>query len=239
MNLITINESSINNQETQTVNARELHEFLEVKSKFADWIKNRIGEYGFSEGSDYITLSKNLETGGRSLEYHLSLNMAKELSMVERNEKGRQARQYFINCEKIAKAKMPALPQTLSEALRLAADIQEEKERIAIERDHAVKTKAEIGSRREATAMATASAATRKAKQLQKELDQSQEYATVKRMEMIHHGIKFNWRNLKKASEDLGLPPIDVFDQNYGTVKGWHSRAWKKAYALGFERLEA
>lgn len=137
--------------------------------------------------------------------------------------------------------KSPALPDFSNpvEAARAWADQYEQNQKLAIERDHAIETKAEIGSRREATAMATASAATRKANQLQKELDQSQEYATVKRMEMIHHGIKFNWRILKKASEDLGLPPIDVFDQNYGTVKGWHSLAWKKAYALGFERLDA
>lgn len=135
----------------------------------------------------------------------------------------------------------PQLPNfnNAAEAARAWADQYEQNQKLAIDLNHAVATKAEIGSRREATAMATASIATRKANKLQKELDQSQEYATVKRMEMIHHGIKFNWRNLKKASEDLGLPPIDVFDQNYGTVKGWHSRAWKKAYALGFERLEA
>ncbi len=84
----------------QIVDARELHEYLEVKSKFADWIRNRISEYEFTENQDFISVSKNLENGGRSKEYHLTLEMAKELAMVERTEKGRVARQYFIQVEK-------------------------------------------------------------------------------------------------------------------------------------------
>ena len=52
---------------------------MEVQSKFADWIKNRINEYGFVEELDYITLSKKLENGCRFIEYALTLDMAKEL----------------------------------------------------------------------------------------------------------------------------------------------------------------
>ncbi len=81
------------------VSARELHEFLEIKSKFADWIKNRIEKYDFSEISDYISFSKILENGGREIQYCLSINMAKELAMVENNHQGKKARQYFISCE--------------------------------------------------------------------------------------------------------------------------------------------
>ncbi|MCI4624770.1 MAG: antA/AntB antirepressor family protein [Candidatus Magnetoovum sp. WYHC-5] len=98
--LIPIGQSSIVNNTIQTVNARDLHEFLGITSKFADWVKNRIREYGFIENQDYITFSKNLESGGRTVDYHVSLDMAKELAMVERNEKGKQARQYFIECER-------------------------------------------------------------------------------------------------------------------------------------------
>ncbi|MDO4782654.1 MAG: antA/AntB antirepressor family protein [Capnocytophaga felis] len=112
--LITITEQ--NGQ--RAVNARELHEFLEVQSKFADWIKNRINEYGFIENQDFVSVSKILENGGRSKEYAISIDMAKELSMVERNEKGKLARLYFIEMEKKAKepkaigygAKINALP---------------------------------------------------------------------------------------------------------------------------------
>ena len=87
----------------ETVNARDLHEFLEVGRFFSNWIKGRIKEYGFQENQDFVSFA---EIGKRDkgatvrIEYHLSLDMAKELSMVERTEKGRQARQYFIRCEK-------------------------------------------------------------------------------------------------------------------------------------------
>ena len=109
-----------NEQGIETVNARELHEFLEVKSKFADWFKNRVSEFGFIENSDFVSVSKILESGGRSIEYHISIDMAKELSMLERNDKGKQARLYFIECERIANAKQ--VPQSFAEALQLAAN---------------------------------------------------------------------------------------------------------------------
>ena len=109
-----------NEQGIETVNARELHAFLEVKSKFADWFKNRVSEFGFIENSDFVSVSKILESGGRSIEYHISIDMAKELSMLERNDKGKQARLYFIECERIAKTKQ--VPQSFAEALQLAAN---------------------------------------------------------------------------------------------------------------------
>ncbi|UNF39077.1 antA/AntB antirepressor family protein [Bartonella krasnovii] len=100
--LIKISEQVIDQETVQTVNARELHTFLAIGKRFATWITNRINQYEFEEGKDYIlTLPK---IGKRKnvirKEYHLTLDMAKELSMVERNEKGRQARRYFIECEK-------------------------------------------------------------------------------------------------------------------------------------------
>lgn len=96
----------------------------------------------------------------------------------------------------------------------------------------AIKTKAEIGSRREATAMNTASQAVKRVNNLEIQLDKSKEYMTVKRMEMIHHGVKFNWRLLKSTSIQMEIEPIDVFDQNYGTVKAYHKEVWKEAYAI-------
>ena len=83
-----------------------MHQFLEVKSDFNNWIKNRISDYGFTENQDFEVFVKNNENsqGGRPLkEYIISIDMAKELSMVERNEKGKLARLYFIEMEKKAK----------------------------------------------------------------------------------------------------------------------------------------
>lgn len=82
-----------------TLSARELHEFLEIKSKYADWFKN-MSAYGFEENQDYRAISKNLENGGRRVDHEITLDMAKEISMLQRSEKGKQARQYFIELEK-------------------------------------------------------------------------------------------------------------------------------------------
>lgn len=90
----------------KAVSARELHSFLESKQDFSTWIKNRIKKYDLVEGQDYEVFHNFMENpnGGRPMnEYALTIDCAKELSMVEGNAKGKQARQYFIECEKIAK----------------------------------------------------------------------------------------------------------------------------------------
>lgn len=108
-NLIKISNNKISDFVVKTVNARELHDFLEVKSRFNDWINNRIRDFGFVENQDFVTVTKNLVSGGIQKEIYLSIDMAKELSMVERNEKGKQARQYFIEMEKVAKSTDPMM----------------------------------------------------------------------------------------------------------------------------------
>ena len=89
--LISLTQSAINGELQQTVNARELHAFLESKQAFSDWIKNRIEKYEFVENQDFISLHKKMEReigGTTRIEYFVSVGMAKELSMVERNDKG-------------------------------------------------------------------------------------------------------------------------------------------------------
>ena len=112
----------------ETVNARDLHEFLESRRDFSNWIKQRIEKYGFIEGEDFTTILAKSNGGRPGIEYHISIEMAKELSMVENNEKGRQARRYFIEREKQAKAL--SVPKTFAEALRLAADLEEKKQQL-------------------------------------------------------------------------------------------------------------
>ena len=111
----------------RTVNARDLHEFLESKQQFANWIRNRIDQYDFIENQDYCTINKIINRQTLK-EYHITLDMAKELSMVERNEKGKQARKYFIECERRLKSYAPALP-SYQEALRQLADSIDAKEK--------------------------------------------------------------------------------------------------------------
>ncbi len=129
-----------------------------------------------------------------------------------------------------------AIPRNFAEALRLAADLEEQKQLAELQRDEAIATKALIGHRREATAMNTASQAIKKAARLEVELDKALQYATVKRMEMLYHGQKFNWRLLKSTATQMDMPPIDVFDSNYGTVKAYHADVWREAYALEIPR---
>lgn len=97
-------EVDIGGDKQFAVDARSLHSFLEVGRDFANWIKQRISKYKFQENVDFVlTVAK---TGVRSnvvqKDYSLSLDMAKELCMVENNDKGREARRYFIRCEKLA-----------------------------------------------------------------------------------------------------------------------------------------
>lgn len=94
--LIPIN---MNDPERITVSARDLHEFLEVGAAYKDWFP-RMCEYGFEEGKDFCSFLSE-STGGRPKhDAEITIDMAKELCMLQRNEKGKQARQYFIQLEK-------------------------------------------------------------------------------------------------------------------------------------------
>lgn len=93
-----------NKQGEQVINARELWRFLDVGRHFNSWIKTRIEKYDFIENEDF-TIIKNLTPNGVKLgrpqdEYIISMDMAKELAMIENNANGRLARKYFIQCEK-------------------------------------------------------------------------------------------------------------------------------------------
>jgi len=88
------------------VNARDVHAALEVKTDFSDWIKRRIKQCKFEENYDFVVFLKKEENlfGGRpTTEYIISLDMAKHLGMMEKNDKGHEIRKYFIEQEKIAR----------------------------------------------------------------------------------------------------------------------------------------
>lgn len=89
------------------VNARDVHAALEVKTDFSDWIKRRIKQCKFEENYDFIKLLKKEElskTGQTVIEYIISLDMAKHLGMMEKNDKGHEIRKYFIEQEKVARS---------------------------------------------------------------------------------------------------------------------------------------
>jgi anti-repressor protein len=103
LNMIVI-PLQIGTEITQGLDARELHAFLGVATPFTDWIGRRLTTYGFAEGLDFHAELRGSQCGRPAKEYAISLSMAKELAMVERGEKGRQARAYFLECERRAKA---------------------------------------------------------------------------------------------------------------------------------------
>ncbi len=145
--LIPVFNTTIGNTAQQAVDARVLHNFMQIGRDFTTWVKSRIRKYGFIENQDFVVVenlsSPNLVSaklgakidspnlvnqkgrGGdrRSIDYHLTLDMAKELSMVENNDKGREARRYFIECERKAhEAAIPFCPHK---------DIQDELYRVS------------------------------------------------------------------------------------------------------------
>lgn len=130
--LIPLFTGAISGATISLCDARTLHEFLKVKRDFTNWIKGRIQKYGFVAGEDFIAV-ENLSSpdlvsskarAQKLTDYHLTMDMAKELSMVENNEQGRAARKYFIACERRALDAAKGIPATLY-AQALSAETRE------------------------------------------------------------------------------------------------------------------
>lgn len=133
--LITITEQAVGDGLVPTVDARELHTFLQVGKDFSTWFRDRCAQYEFVENQDFVIFPQNggkqNERGRPTKDYSLTLDMAKELAMVERNWRGRQARKYFIECERRLREARPAAldlrdPLRLTEvALQLTGLVRE------------------------------------------------------------------------------------------------------------------
>lgn len=125
--LIPVFTGEIQGEQCQLCDARDLHAFLEVGRDFSTWAKSRIDEYGFVEGEDYSPVLGNRSDGRKGkprIDYHLTLDMGKQLAMVENNEKGRLVRRYFIEMERraregLSRAFPPAHTQIAAHRLRL------------------------------------------------------------------------------------------------------------------------
>lgn len=111
-----------------TVSARELHEGLEIGTKFATWFP-RMAEYGFSENVDYKTCYPNLGSenhGGQNMvDYQITVDMAKQICMIQRSEKGRQYRQYFLDLEKAWNTPEQVFARALKMADQTIAKLQD------------------------------------------------------------------------------------------------------------------
>lgn len=122
--LITVN---YDNSDRPTVSGRELHEALGIKTEYAKWFE-RMTEYGFTEGEDYSTFLTNRSDGmaGKPrTDHQLTINMAKELCMIQRTEKGKQCRQYFISIENAWNSPEAVMSRALKIADRKLLEAQE------------------------------------------------------------------------------------------------------------------
>ena len=99
------------------ISGRDLHEFLEVKTPYDTWFPRMI-EYGFEDGKDFSTFLLESSGGRPATDHVLKLDMAKEISMIQRNEKGKEARQYFIAVEK----EYNSPEKIMARALKIADD---------------------------------------------------------------------------------------------------------------------
>lgn len=134
--IVPIHQSPLNNEPTPTVNARDLHKALAVGRDFSNWIKGRISECGFVENEDFSVerCSPNSANGNfsnlrTSIEYRITLDMAKHLAMLEKNPTGHKVRQSFIDYEKNTRAMLstvPTLPTNPMQLLKLTYEALEE-----------------------------------------------------------------------------------------------------------------
>jgi len=124
-NIIAIQTMQINTIGVKAVNSRDIHAYVESKRQYADWIKTRLEDLGAIANEDYILISQKNENGNnRPLkDYIVTLDIAKHLAMMERNDKGREVRQYFIEVEKEANKPM-TIEQLLEHNTKMIADLR-------------------------------------------------------------------------------------------------------------------
>ncbi len=223
--LIKIESREIGGTETQTVNARYLHAFLESKQDFSTWIKARIEQYGFVHGQDF-TIHKFVVGRATQIDYNITIDTAKELSMVERNDKGKQARQYFIECERRAlmpPAQAPVVNRTPEQRALIA--LMDEQNEIRAQQTAIV---------------ATQSAQQDSIKRLeakQSAFEDGASYFTVIGYGAMH-GIKVDrggairiGKRAGSLSKSEGIPVGKVRDARFGQVNEYHESMLDKAFA--------
>lgn len=134
MNLIPVN---VTKSDEQFVSGRDLHQFLEINTRYNDWFK-RMCEYGFIENLDYIAITQKRVTAQgnetKQTDHNLSIEMAKQLCMLARNEKGREAREYFIEVEK----EWNSPEKVMSRALKIANNVINEQKVIIAQQEQQI-----------------------------------------------------------------------------------------------------
>jgi anti-repressor protein len=140
MNGIELIKTRYNDKKEITVQGRDLHSFLEVKTAYKDWFP-RMTEYGFEEGTDYNSFIESVGAQNRArtydqLNHNLSIDMAKEIAMIQRSEKGKLARQYFLEIERRWNSPEMVMKRALEYAneqvLKLESKIEEQKPKVLL-----------------------------------------------------------------------------------------------------------
>ena len=184
------------------VSARDLHKGLGIGKDFTTWVKDMIS-YGFEENIDYIVFTENGENpkGGRpKKQYIMKLDMAKEVCMIQRNNKGREFRKYFIDCEKRLKA---IAPSNYKEAVKQLLEQLEENERLEQQNNN---LRIQLDE--------------------SKDYYSIKRVAFLNNISWK----TLDWRKLKRESNFQGRDIVKIFDANYGEVNTYHRSVWEVVY---------
>lgn len=119
--LIPVISTTIGTESIPTVDARTLHSFLEIKGDFSSWFKVQIERTRLKENKDFVVFLNNQEKGRPLTDYHVTIESAKHIAMMSGADKGFKVRDYFIECERQAKAQQES-PQMLMARALIAAD---------------------------------------------------------------------------------------------------------------------
>ena len=206
--LITISKQVISGQPISAACARDLYRELDIKKDFSSWIKAQIKRARLVEGIDYIKLTQKGEV---RIDYFLTIDSCKNISMMSGTDMGFEVRAYFIECEKIAN-EQAKLPTTYLEALQFLITAEVEKQKAL---DEVAKLNTLIDNEFGYSSIIRAAT-----------------YAGV-------HETTFNWRTLKPIAIGLGLPPKRAPSPRFGYQNLYPIKAFQEAYPhIDFDDLK-
>lgn len=213
----------------RTMSSREIAELVEARHNDVVATIERLFSKGLLRSSRE---TRREATGGRPLDVYDLIE--RDTHMVVSGYSDEHRARVIDRWQELEARNTPvALPDFTDPgeaAIAWAAQYKAAKE-AQIERDEAIRTKAMIGSKREATAMATASAAKREASVLRDRLGECTRHATVTAVENAT-GRRYEWQPLRRWCRDNGITPFEVHDARYGSVKSWPAAAWRDMHGV-------
>lgn len=209
MELVKIERNQIAGQTVQTANARDLHAFLEVKKDFSGWIKAQIKRAMLTEGRDYLVTQKGeqLPSGMKHMiEYHLTIEAGKHIAMLAGTAKGKEVREYFIECERRATTAPSSPAQMLVAMAQQFLAYEQEQQRQATEMARIQETVAVIEARTQ---------------------PENKHFTVLGYANLVGHKIDYReaakiGKKCAELSRSQGLPIGDVKDPRFGRVHSYH-----------------